>query len=203
MPDSEGREMLRRCLAAALGRLRSHADPAKIEIGDVDEKTFRFFVLAEIKRLDQEAKCQPEWNTIDLVVTTSAGRNIAIEFKFYVLRRSYPLNSVRRAKPRWKGGAGKNNFRDFAKCVKKLSDLREGIHERYLVLVHDRKEYARKAGFEESYGNLLKVREDFRVENCWGDDVACWLIPVDETLMGAPASLSSADPSLCPPSKNT
>ncbi|MGA2258716.1 MAG: hypothetical protein ABSG53_28955 [Thermoguttaceae bacterium] len=201
MPVLDGREMLRRCLAAAIGRLRSHAEPARIDIADVDEKAFRFFVLAEIKRLDPGAICQPEWKTIDLVVTTSTGRNIAIEFKFYVLRRTYPLNSDRNARPRWKGGAGKNNFRNFATCVRKLCDLQEGIHERYLVLVHDRKEYTRKAGFEASYGRLL--REDFRVENCWGDDVACWLIPVDEKLMGATTPRATTDSLLCPPSKNT
>jgi hypothetical protein len=103
--------------------LRSHAEPARIDIADVDEKAFRFFVMAEIKRCDPNVICQPEWKTVDLVVQTSTGRNIAIEFKFYVLRRAFSLDAAGHAKTHWKGGAGKNNKTEFAKCVKKLREL--------------------------------------------------------------------------------
>jgi len=175
------REMLRKCLAAAMTQLHSHAEHAGIDIADVDESTFRFFVLAEIKRRYPDTKCQREWKSIDLLVQTSARRNIAIEFKFYVLRRAYPLDSDGNSKPHWKGSASKANNGEFNKCVKKLLDLPyKEIHERYLVLVYDRKKHGGKTSFEESYCNLKKrfgVAAN-KVKNCWGRDVACWLIQV-------------------------
>jgi len=170
-----------------MSRVRSHAKPAKTEIADIDEFTFRFFVLAEIKRRYPDAICQPEWNGIDLVVTTSTGRTIAIEFKFYVLRKTYPLDAKSDAKPHWKGGAGANNRRNFDTCVRKLSALRhKGIDEKYLVLVYDRRKHGRKTSFEDSYCDS-KLKEQYEqygvdartIENCWGDHVACKLIQVD------------------------
>ena len=105
------------------------------------------------------ATCQPEWNRIDLLVTTSTGRNVAIEFKFYVLRQSRPLDAESHARSHWKGGAGRNNEGDFEICVK-ICDLRHKlIHEKYLVLVYDRNNPG-KASFEDSYN-------DFRLKECF------------------------------------
>jgi hypothetical protein len=175
------REMLRGCLAAAIARLHSHAEPAGLDIADVDESTFRFFVLAEIKRRDPGSKCQREWNGIDLVVETSTGRKAAIEFKLYALRRTYPLDDEGGGKPHWKGSASAQNLREFNDCVTKLRKLRhKEIHEKYLVLVHERKQHGHKKSFEESYADV-KDRfgaDALKVENSWGDAVACTLIQV-------------------------
>jgi len=171
--------MLRKCLAAAMTQLHSHAEHTGIDIADVDESTFRFFVLAEIKRRYPRTKCQREWKRIDLLVTTSTGQHVAIEFKFYVLRKAYPLDSDGNSKPHWKGSASKQNKGEFDKCIKKLRDLKE-IHEKYLVLVYDRKQHDGKTSFEESYCDLKKRfgTAANSVKNCWGRDVACWLIQV-------------------------
>jgi hypothetical protein len=98
-----------------------------------------------------------------------------------VLRRAYPLDSASQAKPHWKGGAIAKNRGEFGKCIEKLRGLPyKEIHEKYLVLVYDRRKHGGKISFEESYSNL---NENFGIdaidiENCWCGDIACKLIQV-------------------------
>jgi len=166
----------------AKGKKRGEKKETQLDISDFDEAALRFFVMVAIKRRYRKAKCQSEWHRIDLVATIPDNKKIAIEFKFYVLRKTWPLGQGNSEKPHWKGGASEQNRRDFDKCIRKLQKLSyKEIDEKYVVLIYDRRKHGRKTSFEKFYGNLKKEfgKNAIETRNCWGNnDVASWLIRI-------------------------
>ena len=105
------------------------------------ESVFRFLFVRTLLRRYPTVRCQTEWNRIDLMFIDSQGPSV-IEFKFYVHNRHRDLQGVQR---NWKGGAGKKNFGEFCKCIKKLAaldnkawgrDSGKAIRNRYLILAY-------------------------------------------------------------------
>ena len=85
---------------------------------NVDEATFRSFIIAEIIRREPKAKCQTEWRRFDLLVQVNSDAAL-IEIKFYLgIRRSLLLDGTL---GKWKGGPGaRTNEREFRQCMVKL-----------------------------------------------------------------------------------
>lgn len=164
-------------LAAAMHRLRDHA--ALVCLTNVDESTFRSFVLTEVKRRDRSTKCQTEWHSIDLLVQT-AKQNIAVELKFYIRRRTVGLD---RKPGDWKSGPGRQNEREFWECVEKLHGLGwPGIDRKYIVLVYERgtPPNCRKS-FDEDYGGLAPgkgIKAVTTVRHDMEDRLICKLIEI-------------------------
>src|SRR5271156_1242070 len=106
-----------------------------------DESVFRFFFVRAFLRRNPEARCHVEWNKIDLVVQCF-DENALVEFKFYLAEPIYNLTGKRL---RFKGGAGRKNFREFCDCVAKLASIekapwqmrqRERIDAKLLILAY-------------------------------------------------------------------
>lgn len=131
-------------------RLGKHI--ACVGLPNVDESTFRSFVLAALIEQCPTAKCQLEWHTYDML-TQIGGENALIEFKFYVFRRTRHLDE---SDGPWKGNAGVQNQRETRACIKKLSVRQyRPIHHKYLILAYENKLPAHsklKNSFDEAYG---------------------------------------------------
>ena len=107
-----------------------------------DESVFRFFFVRAFLHSNREAKCHVEWNDIDLVVQCF-DENALVEFKFF---RAEPMYNLTGKLLRYKGGAGKKNFREFCDCVTKLASIekaawqmnpRERIDAKLLILAYE------------------------------------------------------------------
>ncbi|HET6441853.1 MAG TPA: hypothetical protein VFH53_05700, partial [Phycisphaerae bacterium] len=90
-------------MAAAIEKMKAHVE--LVERENVDESTFRSFLLAEIKRRRPEARCQTEWHRFDLLVQ-SGTLTALVELKFYITRRTRDLDGC---SGQFKGGASKKN----------------------------------------------------------------------------------------------
>ncbi|MBM4019877.1 MAG: hypothetical protein FJ288_16405 [Planctomycetes bacterium] len=162
--------------SGAFERLRPHAQ--SVDLGNVDESTFRSFFLAALKEECPGAHCQTEWHTFDLLVQ-HAGLNALIEFKFLVMRRTQELDGRR---GHWKGEAGTQNEDEFWACVKKLREQRYPVKHKYVLLVYQKSYPLRsKYSFAKSYDNLAHDRGISTVtdiQHCMGETLACKLIEV-------------------------
>jgi len=107
-----------------------------------DESVFRFFFVRAFLHRNPEAKCHLEWNQIDLVVQCF-DENALAEFKFF---RSEPMYNLAGKRLRFKGRAGKKNFREFCDCVTKLASIEktawqlkqeERIDAKFLILAYE------------------------------------------------------------------
>ena len=170
-------ERLIHVLQKALHRLSDHADLVKIS--NVDESTFRSFLLAEIMLHDPGAQCQTEWHLFDLLIQT-AERSVAVELKFYIMRQTRELDG---RLGQWKGEAGSQNEREFWACVDKLHQLGcPGIGHKYLVLIYQRANPRKsKYSFALSYDDLKpndRIKMVTTICHEMGDRLACKLIEI-------------------------
>jgi len=176
--------LLKASLERAMQALNNHAKRVKhvnMNMYDnVDESTFRSFLLAEIMRRERNAMCQTEWHRSDLLV--QLGRAAAlVEIKFYFTRRTYSLDGTGSG---WKGGPGSKNEAEFEKCIDKLrhSDLPEITHK-FLVLVYFCGTIKERGS--RSYGSSYDDVRRFglttvkTIEHCDSQSVACKLIRVE------------------------
>ncbi len=156
-------ETLRGSLQAAMEEAKRYSGLINWE--DINEAVFRFLVMVEIRKLEPSAKCQAEWKTYDLVVTTEKG-SFVIEFKFYGYPRRYNVTSMQ-AEGR-KGGPSKKNEGEFRRCLNKLRNPKPPIDVpiagKYLVLVYELRpgDWKGHNSYETSYADLALV-EDFGV----------------------------------------
>jgi len=113
-------------------RMKEHA--GLVGLNNIDESTFRSFVMAELGRNRPNVKLHTEWeHRVDLLLQRD-NENALVEFKFYVPRRMYSLTGQH---VKWKGGAGLKNRDEFRKCLEKLRALQlTDIHHRFLVLAY-------------------------------------------------------------------
>jgi len=95
---------------------------------------------------------QTEWKKFDLLVQVG-GVNTLIEFKYYLLRRTYGLDGVA---GQAKGGPSLKNEAEFQACLGKLRDtVVPGIEQRRLILVYERDgNSSRRRSLHRSYGEL-------------------------------------------------
>ncbi len=143
-------EWLHAAIGDSLARLEAHAD--EIELVNIDEFTFRAFMMASIVAQRPDAQLQAEWKKYDLLVQVD-GKNHLIEFKFYVLRRTFDLDG----RPgNWKGSAGSKNEGEFWKNIQKLHECKHNpIDGRHMVLCCERESTrASRYSFEKSYGAI-------------------------------------------------
>jgi len=171
------RDLLKESVAAAIGKMKAHAD--LVELTNVDESTFRSFLLAEIKCRRPEARCQTEWHRFDLLVQIDTASAL-VEFKFYITRRTRELDG--RAGP-FKGGASKKNEDEFDACVEKLHSYPDPtVAHKYLILVYEKTSPKRsKCTFARSYDTLPadpRIRSVMDVPHCMADTLACKIIEV-------------------------
>lgn len=144
------KQVIEQAVSAALQRLKTHSD--LVGLSNVDEATFRSFVIAGIMERCPTAKCQTEWHRFDLLVQGDA-IYVLVEFKFYLMRRTLELNGHLGS---WKGEAGPQNESEFWACVGKLHDQRDAaVQQGYLILVYQRDYPLRsKYSFAKSYDGL-------------------------------------------------
>lgn len=161
-----------------MNRLDEHAKLVGFE--NVDEFTFRSFVLAEIKRFRPGAKCQIEWSYYDLMVWTSKTLNL-IEFKFFY----GPGRSLSLDKPKlgaWKGGPSAQNAKEFKECVDKLLACETQNAVRYLVLVYRRRSNKPKGklSYQQFYDDLSQYgfADAITINHSDDEDVTCKLIVI-------------------------
>lgn len=164
-------ELIRGSLITAMARMQEHV--ALVELSNVDESTFRSFLLAEIKKRAPLAQCQTEWQRFDLLVQ-SGGCNAIVELKFYMTR---PMNSLNGKHLRWKGWASPENEADFQKCVQKLRGTRiVGIDCKFIVLVFEASTSRKsKYTFTKSYEDLgrFNVLREIPVEHGFAEHLMC------------------------------
>ena len=172
-------DLLPDTLAAALASLREHS--TLVGLFNVDESTFRSFVLAELKRRVPDANCQTEWEKMraDLLFQ-SPERNVLIEFKFYITR---PMHALDGSFLRWKGWAGPENEDDFRHCVEKVKAIRlKEIDDKFIVVVHELSTTRRsKYSFEESYRDLSRFGLDSTqtIKHSFDDTLVCKLTRIE------------------------
>jgi len=171
------RDLLKESVAAAIEKMKAHSE--LVERENVDESTFRLFLLAEIKRRRPEARCQTEWHRFDLLVqidTVSA----LVEIKFYITRRTRELDG--RSGP-YKGGASKKNKDEFWACVPKMhhNPIR-GVAQKYLILIYEKTSPKHSNySFARSYDTLPadpRIRSVMDVPHCMADTLACKIIEI-------------------------
>lgn len=144
------RELLRQAVQNALKTVRGHEDLVGMQ--NIDESTFRSFVLAELKRLRPEATCQTEWNRVDLLVQVN-GEVAAVEFKWWFCKKTTQLDGVNE---HWKGGPGAQNETEFWDCVGKIhSQCPPGINWKFVILAYESVRPSRGPNsFRSSYDGL-------------------------------------------------
>src|SRR5689334_22381341 len=100
--------LIEECIEGAMRTVTDHA----LLIGheNVDEATFRSFLIAEIKRRHPNARCQTEWRLFDLLLQFENDAAL-IEIKFYFSAKRTIL--VDGSVGDWKGGPGVQNEREF------------------------------------------------------------------------------------------
>jgi hypothetical protein len=119
-----------------VARVLDHAE--KVDLANTEEFTFRSFFMAAASELLDAPRFQTEWGTFDLLVQSGDTASL-IEFKYYLLRRTYRLDGSPGPK---KGGAGPKNEREFGACLDKLRNtIVDGIDQRRLVLVYERDDH--------------------------------------------------------------
>jgi len=125
------KQVIEQSVSAALQRLKTHSN--LVGLSNVDEATFRSFVIAAIMERCPTANCQTEWHRFDLLVQGEAV-NVLVEFKFYLFRQTHEIDGRLGS---WKGGAGPKNESEFWDCVGKLHNHRDAaVHHRLLILVY-------------------------------------------------------------------
>jgi hypothetical protein len=136
----------------AMARILDHA--GKVGLANTEEFTFRAFFMAAAWELLDKPRFQTEWAKFDLLVQ-AGGTASLIEFKYYLLRRTYRIDGTPGPK---KGGAGTKNEAEFQACINKLrNSVLDGIHVRRLVLVYERDDDVADGGkrsLHSSYGQL-------------------------------------------------
>ena len=142
-------DLLLKALCNAMGDAREQAELVGLE--NVDESTFRSFVMAAICREDASVKVHTEWNRVDLLAQRG-NENALVEFKYYVIRALKDLDG---ALIRWKGGAGFKNEEEFCQCIDKVREISNPrINYRYLVLAYENSTHKRTYSFSDNYDNL-------------------------------------------------
>ncbi|PCI07577.1 hypothetical protein COB72_09955 [bacterium] len=117
-----------------------------VELSNTNESIFRSFFIEQLCKEDHSVRCQVEWNFVDVFVKFP-DRNVLIEFKYYLHRRSMKLDGSIGNR---KGGASTKNKSEFDKCVRQLfddsrdtqrayKDASAVVHEKYLILAYERK----------------------------------------------------------------
>jgi len=126
------RQLLLKSLSAAMLRIKKHA--RLVDLNNIDESTFRSFVMAELRRNRPDVILHTEWeHRVDLLLQCN-NENAVVEFKFYVPKRMYSLTGQH---VKWKGGAGLKNQSEFRQCLEKLRALQlADIQHRFLVLAY-------------------------------------------------------------------
>jgi len=143
---------------AAMRRLLEHAE--KVELANTDECTLRanFMAAAYDQLYPPRPRFQTEWKRFDLLVQVGGWATV-IEFKYYMVRRTYGLRGEPLA---YKGGAGPKNESEFYACVQKLrTALPREVGDGRLVLVYERESaHQTRHSFHRSFGHLA-VGDDF------------------------------------------
>jgi hypothetical protein len=171
------KQVIEQAVSAALQRLKTHSD--LVGLSNVDEATFRSFVIAGIMERCPTAKCQTEWHRFDLLVQGHAV-NVLVEFKFYLLRQTREINGRLGS---WKGGAGPKNKSEYEACVGKLHNRRDAaVHHRLLILVYQ-VGYPRpsKYSFAESYDDLAadtRIGAVTDIPHGMAEKLACKIVEV-------------------------
>ena len=144
-------KLLKEAAAAAMNRLAEHA--FVVGLPNTDEFTFRSFFIYELKQLLPAAQCESEWKRVDLLVRND-DKNVIIEFKYYMHRRSMRLDG---SPANWKGGPGPKNEGEFAACVDQLHRCTfHPVAAKYLILVYERTNPRNSRHcFTGSYGSLV------------------------------------------------
>ncbi|HVU89367.1 MAG TPA: hypothetical protein VHD36_18715 [Pirellulales bacterium] len=173
------RDLLIESLESAMVSLQKQAQ--LVELVNVDESTFRSFVMAEIQQRCARARLQTEWERIDLLINVD-NDFAAVEFKFYVHRRHFDLTGEF---VRWKGCAGPKNTREFETCLSKLRRLHwPEIGNRFLVLVYENDNTVdRKFRFHDAYDDLTEYEvhgDQLFVIRSPLRDVTCKLLKVGQ-----------------------
>lgn len=136
--------------SAAIHSLLNHAD--LVGLTNTEEFTFRSMFMAEVASHRPGIRFQTEWQKFDLLAQWQE-QNTLIEFKYYLLRRTWSLDG---SPGQYKGGAGPKNEGEFWQCVEKLATKpSDQIIERFLVLVYER-EYPKRSrhSFHTSFGAI-------------------------------------------------
>lgn len=148
----------------AMVRLLAHAK--KVELPNTEESTFRAMFMAAAHDLLDAPRFQTEWRRFDLLVQVG-GAAIVIEFKYYMVRRTFGLRGepmhLKGCAGHLKGCAGSKNEKEFWNCVRKLRTVvPPEIGDRRLVLLYNRaQDSPSRYSFHRSYGDLAA-----------GDDIA-------------------------------
>jgi len=144
------KQAIEQAVSAALQRLKTHS--GLVGLSNVDEDTFRSFVIAAIMERSPTVKCQTEWHKFDLLVQGRAV-NVLVEFKFYLFRQTREIDGHLGS---WKGGAGPKNESEFWDCVGKLHNHRNAaVQHRLLILVYQIGDpQPSKYSFAKSYDGL-------------------------------------------------
>ena len=170
-------ELLITAITSAMKRLKEQADLVSLE--NVDESTFRSFVMAELKREAQNVKLQTEWrNRVDLLVQ-DATCNAIVEFKFYVRRA---LRSLHGEHVHWKGGPSLKNEDEFRKCIEKTRSFTDSsVTHKFVVIVFEVEPDAEGNSYVKSYGDLTRfgVERVHNIESC-DDRLACKVIDLSQ-----------------------
>jgi len=159
-------------IQCGLARLETHG--THIGLGNVDEFTFRAFVMVAIKDRCPDAALQSEWHKYDLLAQAD-GENHLVEFKCYIQRRSMRLDGQPGG---WKGGAGPKNEGEFRRNIRKLHECSiSPIHARHIVLCYERRS-ARPShySFDQSYASMQPGEMIERVQWFEGESLRCaWM----------------------------
>lgn len=167
-------DLLTSSLTAAMDRLRQHSD--LIGLTNLDEATFRSFVIAELNRHSPDVHCQTEWNRFDLLLQRGKS-NVLIEFKFFLSRPLYGLDGKL---IRWKGGPGKENEGEFKSCISKLKRAEiEGIEKKFIILAFERNHpRIGSRSYANCYADLsaFGINSAFSIEHSFDNVLDCRLI---------------------------
>ena len=167
-----------RVLSATMVRLQEQV--RFVGLPNTDEATYRSFFLAEVSRQLPQLTCETEWNRVDLLLQHGS-RNVLIEFKYYVERRSRQLDG---SLGHWKGGPGPKNESEFWTCVEQLAECTfEPIYRKYLILVYQRGSVrgGTRYSYSLSYDSLTpgsSIERVIRVPHVMDSLLACNLIRV-------------------------
>ena len=112
----------------------------KENIRHINESVFRYWIIQYLmQQRHNDISIDDEWKRIDLLLRDD-NCQAAIEFKFYDSRPFHPISGS----TTYKGGAGSENYKEFKKSLKILTELnnedwykkqKANITEQYFILI--------------------------------------------------------------------
>jgi hypothetical protein len=153
---TDGGEWVPDVTSEAMRRVCEHAD--KVGLTNTEEFTFRAFFMAATYDMAvtfgllEGLHFHTEWRSFDLLVRLG-GIATLLEFKYYVIRRTYNLDGTHGD---FKGGPGPQNWSEFTAALHKLhAAMVPGLGPRRLVVVYKRDDMLPKGqSWHKSFGDL-------------------------------------------------